>query len=136
MPFGFFVEVPGPVDPGFGGGIGSNRPDQGLPGLPPGSTLPAPPPGTWPPPSMGNPIVPIRPDNTLPVQPGTIWPPPGRPDRPSNELPGTPGAPDNTLPSSKFWVVAGIPGVGWRYVCVDPSLSVGTPLPPAPAPKA
>jgi hypothetical protein len=39
------------------------------------------------------------------------------------------------LPSGKFWVVAGIPGVGWRYVCVDPSLEAGMPLPPAPAPK-
>jgi hypothetical protein len=43
--------------------------------------------------------------------------------------------PDNTLPSQKFWVVCGIPGIGWRYVCVDPSLVAGMPLPPAPAPK-
>ena len=157
MPFGFFVEVNAPVDPGFGGGIGSNRPDNSLPGIPPGATLPEPPPGIWPPPSLGNPIVPIGPDNTLPVQPGTIWPSPGRPPhvsggpvpphvsgqpipgqpaRPDQGLPAQPGRPDNTLPSGKFWVVAGIPGVGWRYVCVDPSLEVGTPLPPAPAPKA
>jgi hypothetical protein len=31
--------------------------------------------------------------------------------------------------------VCGIPGVGWRYVAVDPSLSVGYPLPPTPEPK-
>jgi len=140
MPFGFFVEV----SPG-------DRPSNELPGGPPahigglppgvnvpGNELPVPPPGVWPPPTASHPIVPIGPDNTLPVAPGTIWPSPGKPDRPSNELPGTPSTPDNTLPSSKFWVVAGIPGVGWRYVCVDPSLVVGTPLPPAPtpAPKA
>jgi hypothetical protein len=29
-------------------------------------------------------------------------------------------------------VVCGIPGVGWRYVCVDPSLQPGMPLPGAP----
>jgi hypothetical protein len=99
-----------------------------------GVTLPEPPPGIWPPPSFTRPIAPII-DNTLPVQPGTIWPSPGRPNRPDNTLPGQPGHIDNTLPSGKFWVVAGIPGVGWRYVCVDPSLTPGTPLPPAPAPK-
>jgi hypothetical protein len=27
------------------------------------------------------------------------------------------------------------PSLGWRYVSVDPSLEVGMPLPPAPAPK-
>jgi hypothetical protein len=31
-----------------------------------------------------------------------------------------------------YWVVCGIPGVGWRYVCVDPSLQPGMPLPPTP----
>ena len=156
MPFGYFVEV-NPTDPGFGGGISGIHPGNELPGgFPPlGSTLPEPPPGIWPPPNLGNPIVPIGPDNTLPVQPGTIWPPPGRPDhigggpvpphvsgqpvpgqpaRPGQGLPGQPARPGNSLPSGKFWVVAGIPGVGWRYVCVDPSLVVGTPLPPEPTP--
>ena len=147
MPFGFFVEVnrghPGNELPDGGGNIDNSLP----PGIPPmGSTLPVPPPGIWPPPSFTHPIVPIGPDNTLPVQPGTIWPSPGKPDRPSNELPGQPSRPDHSLPSSKFWVVAGIPGVGWRYVCVDPSLTVGNelpsrppvagqPLPPTPEPK-
>jgi len=134
-----------PVDPGYGMDLGSGI----------DNTLPEPPPGIWPPPSFSRPIVPII-DNTLPVQPGTIWPSPGRPphisggpvpptvgggpmpgtpSRPDNTLPKPPGTPDNSLPSGKFWVVAGIPGMGWRYVCVDPSLSAGTPLPPAPAPK-
>lgn len=150
----------GPVDPGFGVG-GGDRPGNALPpGVPPmGGTLPEPPPGVWPPPSFGSPIVPII-DNTLPVAPGTIWPSPGRPNRPDAGLPVAPGHPGGGpmpggerpgnalpgLPPGKFWVVAGIPGVGWRYVCVDPSLSVGmplpvppvtpgTPLPPTPAPK-
>jgi hypothetical protein len=169
MPFGFFVEVEGPVDPGFGGGGLPPHPSHGLPGVPPGSTLPEPPPGIWPPPDFTRPIVPIGPDNTLPVQPGTIWPSPGRPARPDQGLPGgghisgqpipgqparpdqglpgQPARPDNSLPSGKFWVVAGIPGVGWRYVCVDPSLEVGggpmpggpsrpdQTLPPTPEPK-
>lgn len=145
-------ELPGmeaPVDPGYGLDLGAGI----------DNTLPEPPPGIWPPPSHSRPIVPIGPDNTLPVQPGTIWPSPGRPARPDQGLPGggghpgggpmpgnpprpsqglpggPPGVPDNTLPSQKFWVVCGIPGIGWRYVCVDPSLVAGMPLPPAPAPK-
>ena len=148
MPFGYFIPVSpghsdnslpgmeGPTDPGYGHGIAG-----GIPG-----NLPVPPPGIWPPPSFTHPIIPISPDNSLPVQPGTIWPKPGAPERPSNELPGSPSTPDNSLPTSKFWVVAGIPGIGWRYVCVDPSLTVGNalptkpptagqPLPPNPAPK-
>lgn len=128
-------EFEGPVDPGFG--VGGDSIDNSLPsGVPPiGSTLPEPPPGIWPPPNWYRPIQPLPPDSTVP--PGTIWPPPGRPDRPDNSLPSG-GRPDNTLPSGKFWIVAGIPGVGWRYVCVDPSLTPGMPLPPTPtpAPKA
>jgi hypothetical protein len=133
----------GPVDPGYGIDLGAGI----------DNTLPEPPPGIWPPPSHTRPIVPIGPDNTLPVQPGTIWPSPGRPNRPDQglpggghvsgqpvpggrpdqSLPGQPARPDNTLPSGKFWVVAGIPGRGWRYVCVDPSLVPGMPLPGQPA---
>lgn len=136
-------ELPGmenPVDPGYGIDLGAGI----------DNSLPEPPPGIWPPPNFGRPIVPIGPDNTLPVQPGTIWPSPGRPNRPDNSLPGSGGrpdntlpggsggSPDNTLPSQKFWIVCGIPGIGWRYVCIDPSLTVGYPMPPAenqPAPK-
>ena len=141
----------GPTDPGYGIDLGAGI----------DNSLPQPPPGIWPPPSHGRPIVPIGPDNTLPVQPGTIWPSPGRPPRPGHDLPGRPphasgqpvpgdpthpdqglpsgGArPDNALPSQKFWIVCGIPGLGWRYVCVDPSLEVGYPMPPSetdPTPK-
>jgi hypothetical protein len=45
---------------------------------------------------------------------------------PDQGLPPTsPGVPDHGLPGAqKFWVVAGIPGVGWRYVCVDPNAVV------------
>jgi hypothetical protein len=152
-------EVSGPVDPGYG--VGSEHPDQGLPGggLYPDQGLPIPPPGIWPPPTVSHPIVPIPPGSEVP--PGTIWPPPGgplypshglpgeppRPDntlpgqppRPDNTLPGQPGHPDNALPSQKFWIVAGIPGYGWRYVCVDPSLRPDQglpPQPPGPQPKS
>jgi hypothetical protein len=139
---------------------GGEHPDQGLPGAPlvPGNALPSPPLGVWPPPTISHPIVPAPPN----VPPGTIWPSPGRPSnelpstpgrpsqglpgtpdntlpqqpgRPDQGLPSTPGRPDNSLPSSSFWVVAGIPGVGWRYICVDPSLEVGMPLPPTATPK-
>jgi hypothetical protein len=141
----------GPVDPGYGIDLGAGI----------DNTLPEPPPGIWPPPSHGRPIVPIGPDNTLPVAPGTIWPSPGRPPHvgggpvvrpphasgqpvpgdpahPDQGLPAGGARPDNTLPSGKFWIVAGIPGLGWRYVCVDPSLEVGYPMPPPetePTPK-
>jgi hypothetical protein len=98
-----------------------------------GSTLPEPPPGIWPPPSFTHPIVPVPPNSTLPIIPGTIWPNPARPD---NSLPGGGGGHiDNSLPSQTFWVVCGIPGVGWRYIAIDPSLTIGHPLPPHPEPK-
>jgi hypothetical protein len=49
-------------------------------------------------------------------------------------LPGSPARPDNTLPGSggTFWIVAGIPGYGWRYICVDPSLVIDNELPSGP----
>jgi hypothetical protein len=128
----------GPVDPGYGIDLGGH-PDNSLPpGMPPfpDHGLPTPPPGVWPPPSIDRPIVPVHPDNTLPVQPGTIWPNPGKPARPDNSLPGGSGGEiNNGLPSQTFWVVAGIPGIGWRYIAIDPSLVVGMPLPPTPEPK-
>ena len=151
-------------------GFGGEYPDQGLPGSPgyphqaarcqPGidNALPEPPPGIWPPPSRGNPIVPIGPDNTLPVQPGTIWPSPGRPARPDQGLPGRPphasgqpvpggerpdqglpggqgGQIDNALPSKTYWMLCYSPSLGWKYVSVDPSLRPGMPLPPHAQPK-
>ena len=145
----------GPTDPGYGVdeggeiGIWPGVPDQGLP---------TPPPGIWPPLTPSHPIQPAPPG----TPPGAIWPSPGHPSQglprppvagggapdqglprppgaPDQGLPGRPGlpvGPDQGLPSKTFWVVAGIPGVGWRYVCVDPSLVVGYPIPPTAAPKA
>ena len=129
--------------------------DNELPALPgtPDQGLPTPPPGIWPPPSPSHPIVPAPPG----TPPGAIWPPIGHPpswgggwgsgNRPDNSLPGSqpgvdntlPGSPpgiDNSLPgSSTFWVVVGIPGVGWRYAAIDPSLQPTPPMAPTPEPK-
>ena len=142
----------GPIDPGYG--ISADRPSNPI-------VLPPPPPGIWPPPSIGNPILPLHPDNALPVQPGTIWPSPGRPPHidaglpsgghPSHQpVPTPPGAPghpdqglpggqggviDNTLPSQTFWMLCYSPSLGWKYVSVDPSLRPGMPLPPYAEPK-
>ena len=147
----------GPVDPDYG--IGSEHPDNGLPplgsGAGPDNGLPVQPPGVWPPLTPSHPIQPTPPSINVP--PGTIWPPVFPPDpgygvgieHPDQGLPGggAPPSPDHGLPggsrpvdpgyghSGTFWVVAGIPGVGWRYVCVDPSLKPGHPLPPTPQPK-
>jgi hypothetical protein len=150
MPFvsGFLRLRHRPVDPGFGGGTGEH-PDQGLPGAPaypdqglpgmeyPDQGLPPEPPGVWPPPTISHPIQPAPPG----TPPGTIWPSPGVPSHPiAPPAPGIPahpisggGAPDQGLPSKTYWVVAGIPGVGWRYVAVDPSLKPDQGLPPEPA---
>jgi hypothetical protein len=99
-----------PTDPDWGIDEGG-RPDQELPGSGgrPDNTLPEPPPGIWPGPTPSHPIVPVPPD--APDEPGTIWPP----------------APGNS--TGKFWVVAGIPGHGWRYVCIDISLRPDQGLP-------
>ncbi len=110
------------VDPGYGVEEGGGHVDN---------ELPRPPPGVFPPPVPSHPIV-IAPPG---VPPGTIWPP-INPARPDNSLPGGGGGgqPDNTLPGSqKFWVVVWIPGYGYKYVCVDPSLQInsGPAQPPA-----
>ena len=120
----------------------TGHPDQGLPeGESPvdpgyGLELPSPPPGVWPPPVIAHPIVPAPPG----TPPGAIWPPvaPSHPwqppsgstppasgaGTPSHPIAGQPGEPSHpvALPD-KFWIVAGIPGYGWRYVCVQPGLS-------------
>lgn len=119
------------------------HPSNELPGSQPGidNELPMPPPGVWPPPVPSHPIVPAPPN----TPPGAIWPP-ATPARPDQGLPSGGGHPDQGLPPtsggspshpisgvpSKFWIVAGIPGYGWRYVCVDPSLrpDQGLPMPP------
>jgi hypothetical protein len=135
-------------------------PDQGLPGEPaypdqglppyPDQGLPTPPAGTFPPPTPTHPIVPAPPGTPPgaiwpPVPPPVVWPRPPHPDQ--GLPPGSPGAPDQTLPPGSpgapaqpivlppetFWVVAGIPGVGWRYVAVDPSLRPSHDLPAQPA---
>ena len=140
--------VEGDVDPGYG--ISSDRPALPI-------VLPPAPPGIWPPPTGGNPIVPVHPDNSLPVQPGTIWPSPGGPvypttgpvrpptgstqplpggGRPDNTLPGGQGGTiDNALPSQTFWMLCYSPSLGWKYVSVDPSLRPGHALPPHAQPK-
>jgi len=122
------------VDPGYGieagrGGYVDND-------------LPRPPPGVFPPPVPSHPIV-IAPPS---VPPGAIWPPIYGGGRPDNSLPGSGGRPDNSLPGGqggqvdntlpgmqKYWVVVWIPGYGYKYVCVDPSLSInaGPATPPA-----
>jgi hypothetical protein len=115
------------------------------------NTLPPGPPGVFPPLSPSHPIQPAPPG----TPPGTIWPPFWAGPRPGHELPSVPGHPSQGLPvspghpstgpvppdastkppSQTYWVVVGIPGIGWRYCAVDPSLSVGYPLPPSAAPK-
>lgn len=99
------------VDPGYGVELplGPSHPIE----------LPEPPPGVWPPPTPSHPIVPIPPTKPgeegkpgqLPsLPPGTIWPPPGKPDQPI------------ALPPGKFAVLVIVPGYGYKYVIVDPSL--------------
>jgi hypothetical protein len=85
-------------------------------------------------PDAGLPPSPGRPDAGLPpapARPGTPLPTP-----PSGTLPARPPVvPGHDLPSQVYWVVVGIPGVGWRYAAIDPSLTVGHPLPPTAEPK-
>lgn len=138
--YGIGIEHPDQGLPG-GGGL---YPDQGLP---------TPPPGVWPPLSPSHPIQPAppgtppgsiwpspghpdqglprppmgggRPDQGLPRPPGApdqgLPQPPGAPDQ---GLPGRPVGPDQGLPGpTVYWVVCGVPGIGWRYIAVDPSLT-------------
>lgn len=130
--------VEGPVDPGYG--ISADRPDQGLP---------MPPPGIWPPPMPAHPIVPIPPGGSTPP-PGTIWPPPypSHFPLPPGGSTGSPPGPDQTLPptgmdphpshpiaSGTYWMLVYTPGYGWKYVVVDPSLSIWSgPAGPQPEP--
>jgi hypothetical protein len=66
--------------------------------------LPEPPPGIWPPPTPAHPIAPLPPTVNPPMPPGQVWPP-------------IQGA-----PAGKFVVLVYIPGQGYKYVVVDPSL--------------
>jgi hypothetical protein len=123
-----------PTDPGFGGGIAAP--------IDPGFDIPLPPPGVWPPPSGTLPIVPAPPG----TPPGAIWPPIGNPPIwsggvvPPVHVGGGPAPtpPGSTLPEPPprtYWVVVGIPGVGWRYAALDPSVSPAPPIAATPEPK-
>jgi hypothetical protein len=131
------------------------HPEHGLPDpetpVDPGWGIPEAPPGVFPPPVPSHPIVIAPPD----TPPGQIWPPIrppyvwGQGPRPGHDLPTappvTPGTPpprptpqppenggehpEHGLPQQKYWVIVGIPGYGWRYVCIQP-----TPVPPRPQP--
>jgi formin 2 len=146
VPAGSIIVVPG----------GPEHPIESPPGVWPSPghpahpiVLPPPPPGIWPPPVGIWPPSPLPPD--YPMPPGSIWPSPGVPTHPI--APGgpppvvgggpvtPPPQPGHGLPSQKFLVAivavsaaGGLEVVG--YTVVDPSLTVGFPLPPAPAPKA
>jgi hypothetical protein len=157
--------IMGPTQPDAGLPITPARPGQ-LPSSDlhpwvPGH-LPEPgPPGVFPPLTPSHPIQPAPPG----TPPGAIWPPVGHPSHPIAGTPGHPSQglptpPSGTLPtrppvapghdlppgqggvvtppiaSKTYWLIAGVPGVGWRYVAIDPSLVVGMPLPPAAAPKS
>lgn len=118
-----------PVDPGFG-----NRPG----GADPGYDRPIHHPG--------------HPDHGLPSQPGHPGnrpPGSGGGDHIGNQLPWAPGHPDAGLPvppginvppvppnlAQQVVVLWHLPGqVEWHGKVIDPSLSAGTPLPPAPTP--
>jgi hypothetical protein len=127
--------------------VGGNYPSNELPGDQPGIDnslpIPPPPPGIWPPPVPAHPIVPIPPGGSTPP-PGTIWPSPGHPAHPI--APGGSPRPDQTLPptgmdphpshpiaSGTYWCLVYLPGFGWKYVVIDPSLHVDV-SPPAPQP--
>jgi hypothetical protein len=120
-------------------------PDQGLPGEPPypdqglppypDQGLPTPPPGIWPPLSPAHPIAPAPPG----TPPGVIWPPIGQPPvYPDQGLPpGSPGEPTHPIQPTPevYWIIAGIPGVGWRYTTVVPGLQPSHPIEtPVPTP--
>jgi hypothetical protein len=93
------------------------------------NTLPSPPPGIWPPPGA--------PDNSLPPTPGNLPVFPGTPAKPGTVWPPLPVKPDQGLPSGEknYLVICWIPGVGYRWVVVDLSLTVTQPIAPHPEPK-
>jgi diaphanous 1/diaphanous 2 len=67
---------------------------------------------------------------------GPVLPPTGPPPQgPPPVVGGGPVPPPTVgggpVKPTLYWIIAGLPGVGWRYTCVDPSLVVGYPLPPA-----
>lgn len=130
------------------------------------NTLPTPPPGVFPPPTIANPIVPIPPGTSVPPGTIWPSPNPPRPDnalpkppvRPDQGLPGAQPGVDNTLPGAQpgvdntlpggqggtptqpiyntYWMLCYTPNHGWKYIAVDPSLSIDNALPPHAQPKA
>jgi hypothetical protein len=82
-------------------------PSPGVPTHP--IVLPEPPPGVFPPPVPSHPIVILPPGSPLP--PGHIWP-----ELPSHPIVLPPA------PPQKFAILVFIPGYGYKYVVVDPSL--------------
>jgi hypothetical protein len=97
-----------PAHPWFPGHLGGPRPDQGLPG--------GRPPHAW---WGGRPI--NRPDQGLPRPPVFPTHPIYRPDKP---------VPPGTSPGAGMWVIAFVPGQGFKWVSVTP----GVPEKPQPVP--
>lgn len=119
-----------PVDPDYG-----IEEDGEGPEVQPPIEVPDPPPGIWPPPTPGHPVQPLPPEEEGPgVWPpvGSIWPPVNPPGWKPSKPPGTPGQP---LPTKKMWVLALIPGYGFKYICVDLNAIVWPDLPERPQPK-
>jgi len=84
---------------------GGQPPQVGEPGFPSHPiALPEPPPGVFPPPHPAHPIAPVPPTVNPQPPPGQVWPP------------------IDGAPSAKFWVVAYIPGHGFKFVCIDPGI--------------
>jgi hypothetical protein len=120
------LPLPGrPVDPGYGVG-GGEHPGHGLPSIPPGfpghlPSIPGAPDQGLPPhvsPPIWLPESGEKPDQGLPPQPpGSIWPPIGGVPTPENGF-----------------ILAYIPGVGYRYIKVSLKPDQGLP-PGAAAPK-
>lgn len=126
-----------------------------LPWVPPGMIWP--PPGRPPGHVSGQPVFPPgHPSAGLPIPPnyvggGPVYPPghpsaglPIPPGHPGNALPIAPVRPGHDLPPGEgtatppiahrcFWMLAYCPSLGWNFVAVDPSLSIGwTPAGPQP----
>jgi hypothetical protein len=132
-----------PVDPGFGVGrpphVGNLPPGMFPPHLP---IVPRPPrpPHIWPPSGHVDNTLPLPPEDLLPAHPDQGLPPnvgqlpvfPGTPAEPGTIWPPLPGLPEA---SGNLLVIVWVPGVGYRWAVIDPSLTVDNDLPPERAPK-
>lgn len=130
MPSHFSVKVEGgylklkrskPPGPGGGNGNGNggNGGDGEVTGITPEvpTVLPDPPPGLWPPPTPGNPIVPVPAEAAQTLPPGGIWP-----------------RPEGDKVHGHFCALIYIPEHGWHYVIVDPD-AIAMPQIPRPEPQ-